>query len=50
VGKPEVKNQKEDLDEDGRIILQLREVGLGNVDWINLAQNLDQWWPLLIWK
>jgi hypothetical protein len=25
------------------IKLDLREIGLGGMDWINLAQNRDQW-------
>jgi hypothetical protein len=44
VGKPGVNGHSEDQGLDGRIILKMdyRERGVG-VDWINLAQNRDQW-------
>jgi hypothetical protein len=32
--------------EDG-IRMDLWEIGWGSVDWIQLAQNLDQWWALV---
>jgi hypothetical protein len=32
--------------EDG-IRMDLRETGWGNVDWIQLAQDRDQWWALV---
>ena len=25
----------------------LREVGCGGMDWIDLAQDRDRWWPLV---
>jgi hypothetical protein len=27
--------------------MDLREIGFGNVDWINLAQNRDRWRALV---
>jgi hypothetical protein len=27
--------------------MDLRELGLGGMDWIHLAQNRDQWWALV---
>jgi hypothetical protein len=45
VGKPEGKRPLERPRrrwEDG-IIMDLRETGLGGVDWIRLAQDRDQW-------
>jgi hypothetical protein len=27
--------------------MDLREIGWGGMDWINLAQNRDQWWALV---
>jgi hypothetical protein len=32
--------------EDG-IRLDLREIGLGGVDWIRLAQDRDRWWAVV---
>jgi len=34
---------------DGRIIIGLccQEVGWGSMDWIDLAQDGDKWWPHL---
>jgi hypothetical protein len=32
--------------EDG-IRMDLREIGLGDVDWIRLAQDRDQWWAVV---
>jgi CRISPR/Cas system-associated protein Cas7 (RAMP superfamily) len=39
----------EDSDIHGRIILKmdLREVGWGDIDWIDLAQDRDRWRALL---
>jgi hypothetical protein len=38
----------EDLDICGRIIkIDLREIGWGGMDWIDLAQDRDQWTTLL---
>jgi hypothetical protein len=45
VGKPEGKRplgKPRRRWEDG-IILDLREIGLGGVDWIRLAQDRDPW-------
>jgi hypothetical protein len=45
VGKPEGKRPLERPRrrwEDG-IRMDLREIGLGGVDWIRLAQDRDQW-------
>jgi len=28
--------------------MDLREIGLGSVDWIHVAQDRDKWWPLVI--
>jgi hypothetical protein len=33
---------------DGRIIkMYLQEVGWGDVDWIDMAQDRDRWWTLV---
>jgi hypothetical protein len=32
--------------EDG-IKMDLREIGLGDVDWIRLAQDRDRWWAVV---
>jgi hypothetical protein len=32
--------------EDG-IRMDLREIGLGGVDWIRLAQDRDRWWAVV---
>jgi hypothetical protein len=37
------KNQQENLDVDGRI----SKTGLGNMDWINVAQDRDKWRALV---
>jgi hypothetical protein len=29
------------------IKMDLREIGLGGMDWIDLAQDRDQWWSLV---
>jgi hypothetical protein len=29
------------------IRMDLREIGLGGVDWIRLAQDRDQWWAVV---
>jgi hypothetical protein len=45
VGKPEGKRplgRPRHRWEDG-ITMDLREIGLGGVDWIRLAQDWDQW-------
>jgi hypothetical protein len=45
VGKPEGINHWEDLDVDGWTILKrdLRETDWDGIDWIDLAQDRDQW-------
>jgi hypothetical protein len=32
---------------EDNIKMDLREVGWGGVDWIDLAQNRDRWWALV---
>jgi hypothetical protein len=32
-----------DPDVDGRITMDLQEVGCGGMDWIELAQDMDRW-------
>jgi hypothetical protein len=27
--------------------MDLREIGLGSVEWIHLAQDRDQWWAVV---
>jgi hypothetical protein len=49
VGKPEGKRSLENPRrkwEDG-IRMDLREIGLGGVDWIRLAQDRDRWRALV---
>jgi hypothetical protein len=49
VGKPEGKRPLERPRhkwEDG-IRMDLREIGWGSVEWIQLAQDRDQWWALV---
>jgi hypothetical protein len=49
MGKPEGKRPLERPRhrwEDG-IRMDLREIGWGNVDWIQLAQERDRWWALV---
>jgi hypothetical protein len=29
------------------IKVDLRKIGFGDVDWIHLAQNRDQWWAIV---
>jgi hypothetical protein len=41
VGKPEGKRHYEDLNVGGR--MDLREIGWGGMDWIDVAQDRDQW-------
>jgi hypothetical protein len=45
VGKPEGKRPlgRPRRRWEGRIIMDQREIGLGGVDWIRLAQNRDRW-------
>jgi hypothetical protein len=49
VGKPEGKSPLErprHRCEDG-IKMDLREIGLGGVEWIHLAQDRDRWWVVV---
>jgi hypothetical protein len=49
VGKPEGKRplgRSRRRWEDG-IRMDLRETGLGGVDWIRLAQDRDRWWVVV---
>jgi hypothetical protein len=49
VGKPEGKRplgRPRRRWEDG-IKMDLREIGLGGVDWIRLAQDRDRWWAVV---
>jgi hypothetical protein len=49
VGKPEGKRQlgrPRRRWEDG-IRMDLREIVLGGVDWIRLAQDRDRWWAVV---
>jgi hypothetical protein len=46
VGKPEGKNHREDEDVGGWTILEWI-LGWGTIDWIDLAQNRDQWRALV---
>jgi hypothetical protein len=49
MGKPEGKRplvKPRHRWEDG-IRMDLREIGWGSVDWIQLAQDRDQWWALV---
>jgi hypothetical protein len=32
---------------EDNIKMDLREIGFGNVDWINWAQYRDRWWALV---
>ena len=49
LGKPEGKSPlgKPRRTWDNNINLGLQEVGLGTLDWIDLAQDRDRWWDLL---
>jgi hypothetical protein len=49
MGKPEGKRplgRPKRRWEDG-IRMDLREIGWGTVDWIQLAQDRDRWWALV---
>jgi hypothetical protein len=37
------RDYSEDLGEDGKIIMDLREIEWEAVDWIHLDQDRDQW-------
>jgi hypothetical protein len=49
VGKPEGKRPLERRRRrwEDNIRMDLREIGWGGVDWIDLAQDRDQWRPLM---
>jgi hypothetical protein len=47
VGKSEGKDHLEDLDIGGRIILEWISDRMGGIDWIDLAQDRDQWRALV---
>jgi hypothetical protein len=49
VGKPEGKTPlgRTGLRREGNIKMDLREIGKGDMDWIHLAQDRDQW-PILV--
>jgi hypothetical protein len=49
VGKPEGKRalgRPRRRWEDG-IRMDLKEIGLGDVDWIRLSQDRDRWWAVV---
>jgi hypothetical protein len=49
VGKPEGKRPlgRPRRRWEGAIRMDLREIGLGVVDWIRLAQDRDRWWAVV---
>jgi hypothetical protein len=49
VGKPEGKRPlgRPRRRWEGNIIMDLREIGWGGMDWIDLAQDRDQWRALV---
>jgi hypothetical protein len=49
VGKPEGKRPlgRPMRRWEDRIRMDLREIGLGGVDWIRLAQDRDRWWAVV---
>jgi hypothetical protein len=49
VGKPEEKRPlgRRRLRGVDNIKMDLGVIGLGDVDWIHLAQDRDQWWALV---
>jgi hypothetical protein len=49
MGKPEGKRplgRRSNMWENN-IKMNMREIGWGGVDWIDLAQDRDQWWALV---
>jgi hypothetical protein len=44
--KPEGKYHWEESEEEN-IKMDLREIGWNGMDWIDLAQDRDQWWDLV---
>jgi hypothetical protein len=49
LGKPEVKTLlgRPRRRWEGGIRMDLREIGLGGVDWIRLSQDRDRWWAVV---
>jgi hypothetical protein len=49
VGKPEGKRQvgRPRRSWEDNITIDLKEIGWGGMDWIDLAQDRDQWWALV---
>jgi hypothetical protein len=47
VGKPEGKRPLRRHRWVDNIKTDLRETGWGGMDWINLAEDRDQWWALV---
>jgi hypothetical protein len=49
VGKPEGKRplERPTRRREDNIKTNLKEVGYGGMDWIDLAQDRDKWWALL---
>jgi len=44
VGRPERRDQLDDRDVDGRVILKwILNTWVGNMDWIELAQDRERW-------
>jgi hypothetical protein len=46
------RDYSEYLDIDERIILEWilkKEIGWEGKDWINIAQDMNQWWNLITW-
>jgi len=50
-GKPEGKRQlgRQRHRWEDNIKMDLQEVEWGDMDWIDLAENRDGWWVLVIW-
>jgi hypothetical protein len=48
VGKPEGERplRRPRRGWEDNIRMDLREIGWGGIDWIDLAQDRDQWWAL----
>jgi hypothetical protein len=49
VGKPEGKRPlgRPRRRWEAGIRMDLREIGLGNVDWIRMSQDRDRWWAVV---